>query len=290
MGSIAKNVRHGARKFILLSSCRLSCYQMKQKDAGNPLAAFIRSRRLQADPAAAGFATGRRRTPGMRREELAQLAGISVTWVTWIEQGRASSVSTPTLLGLASALKMTAAERDYLFRIAGRSDPAPPRADDGDRRVLQQLVDRIADPCYVLDRYWDAVVWNSAARRLFPAWLGARAARESRRVNLLRYVFLDPAALRQVVDWKQRSQRLVAEFRADSAALRRDPLRKSLVDELSVASASFSAAWRSEAVRGREGGERRFRRDGRIRSFEQVTLRAATHPELKVVVLLALMR
>jgi transcriptional regulator with XRE-family HTH domain len=258
---------------------------MKQPEASAPLAAFIRSRRTKADPAAAGFAPGRRRTPGLRREELAQLAGISATWVTWIEQGRVASVSAPTLLGLARALRLSAAEREYLFRIAGRPDPAPVAAGEGDRRVLQALVDRMPDPCYVLDRYWDAVAWNRAALRLFPAWLG-RAARADRRVNLLHYVFLEPAAQRQVVDWKRRSQRLVAEFRADTAALRRDPPRRLLVEQLSAMSPAFAVAWRSEAVSGREGGERRFRSAGRIRAYEQVTLRAALHPELKLVVLL----
>ena len=258
---------------------------MKQREVAGPLAAFIRSRRLQADPQAAGFAPGRRRTPGLRREELAQLAGISATWVTWIEQGRVTSVSAPTLLGLARALKLSAAEREYLYRVAGRSDPAPAVAGEADRRVLQKLVDRLPDPCYVLDRYWDAVVWNRAALKLFPAWLG-RAAMAGRRLNLLHYVFLERAAQKQVVDWKQRSQRLVAEFRADTAGLRRDALRRSLVEDLSALSAAFAAAWRSESVLGRQGGERRFRSAGRIRAFEQVTLRAALHPELKVVVLL----
>lgn len=263
---------------------------MKQRDTANPLGAFIRSRRQQADPAAAGFAVARRRTPGLRREELAQLAGISATWVTWIEQGRVASVSIPTLLGLARALKLSVAEREYLFRVAGRSDPAPPAAGEADRRMLQRLADRMPDPCYVLDRYWDAVVWNRAARRLFPAWLGARAVRGGGRVNLLHYVFLEPAAQRQVVDWKQRTQRLVAEFRADTAGLRRDPPRRGLVEELCARSAAFAAAWRSESVLAREGGERRFRQGSRIRRFEQMTLRAARHPELKVVVLLAMPR
>lgn len=260
---------------------------MKQRDVSAPLAAFIRSRREKSDPAAAGFTPGRRRTPGLRREELAQLAGISVTWVTWIEQGRVLSVSAPTLLGLARALRLSAAEREYLFRIAGRPDPAPAPgiAGEGERRALQGLVDRMPDPCYVLDRYWDAVAWNRAAMRLFPAWLGY-AARAGRRVNLLHYVFLEPAAQRQVIDWKQRSQRLVAEFRADTAALRRDPPRRLLVEHLSAVSPAFAAAWRSEAVSGREGGERRFRSASRIRTYEQLTLRAALHPELKVVVLL----
>lgn len=259
---------------------------MKQQDSGHPLAAFIRSRRQRADPASHGFTVGRRRTPGLRREELAQLAGVSVTWVTWIEQGRVTSVSVPTLLGLARALQMSAPERDYLFRIAGRADPAPPVAGAGERHVLQHLVDRMPDPGYVLDRYWDAVAWNRAAASLFPAWLGRRRTQADRRINLLHYVFLEPAAQQQVVDWKQRAQRLVAEFRADTAQLRRDPLRRALVEQLAALSEAFAAAWRSESVRGREGGERRFRQGGRIRAFEQVTLRAATHPELKVVMLL----
>jgi transcriptional regulator with XRE-family HTH domain len=261
---------------------------MKQSPSANPLAAFIRSRRQQADPHAAGFTSGRRRTPGLRREELAQLAGISATWVTWIEQGRVTSVSPPTLLGLARALKMSAAEREYLFRVAGRSDPAPPAASAGDRRVLQRLVDRVPDPCYVLDRYWNVVECNPAARTLFPSWLGSRTTRPGRRVNLLYYVFLESAAQRQVVNWKHRSRRLVAEFRADTAGLRKDALRRSMVDELSAASPAFAAAWRSEDVLGRDGGERRFRQGRRVRTFEQVTLRAANHPELKVVVLLGL--
>jgi transcriptional regulator with XRE-family HTH domain len=260
---------------------------MKQQDSTHSLGAFIRSRRLRGDPESVGFSTGRRRTPGLRREELAQLAGVSVTWVTWIEQGRVASVSAPTLLGLARALRLSAAEREYLFRIAGRADPAPPAAGSGEHLVLRRLVDRLPDPCYVLDRYWDAVVWNRAARELFPAWLGSRRTRAGERVNLLHYVFLEPAAQQQVVDWKQRSQRLVAEFRADTAGLRSDPLRKALVDFLSATSPAFAAAWRAETVRGREGGARRFRLGGRIREFEQVTLRAATHPELKVVALLA---
>lgn len=254
-------------------------------DPSHPLGAFIRSRRLQADPEAAGFTPGRRRrTAGLRREELAQLAGISVTWVTWIEQGRVTSVSTPTLLGLARALTLSAAEREYLFRVAGRSDPAPPAAGEASLRVLRRLVDRLPEPCYVLDRYWNAVAWNHPAQRLFPAWLGPRAGRPA---NLLRYVFGSDAARHQVVDWKQRSRRLVAEFRADTASLRKDPLVGALVEDLAASSVAFAAAWRSEAVLGREGGERRFRVGGRIRVFEQMTLRAASHPELKVVVLLA---
>jgi len=268
---------------------------MKQTKAIAPFGAFVRSRRLQCDPGDFDVpAGGRRRTAGLRREELAQLCGISITWLTWIEQGRAASVSAPTLLALARGLRLTRAEREYLFRLAGKSDPAPPSGAVGDLRVLRQLVDGFRDPAYVLDRYWDALVWNKAAARLFPQWLrgsakGARARvaeRAAERANLLHYVFLNPAARRQVVDWKQRSQRVVAEFRADTVTLRGDALRDAFVEELGRRSAEFAQAWRAERVLAREGGERRFRdAGGRICRFEQVTLRLARQPELKVVLL-----
>jgi transcriptional regulator with XRE-family HTH domain len=258
---------------------------MKQSDVTTPFGAFVRSRRLQCDPEDFGVTAGRRRrTTGLRREELAQLCNISVTWLTWIEQGRAASVSAPTLLALARGLRLTRAEREYLFRLAGKSDPAPPSEDIGDERVLQRLVEGFSDPAYVLDRHWDALVWNKGAARLFPGWL----TRKADRANLLHYVFLNPVARRQVVDWKERSHRVVAEFRADTATLRRDALRDALVDELAKRSAEFASAWRTERVQGREGGERRFRDSrGRICRFEQVTLRVARQPELKLVLLVS---
>jgi len=253
-----------------------------------PLGSFLRSRRLHSQPADFGFAAGaRRRTPGLRREELAQLCGISPTWVAWLEQGRTRSVSVPTLLGLARGLKLTRAERAYLFQLAARADPAPPLDQGGDRAALRQLVGCVSAPAYMLDRHWDAIAWNTAAARLFPAWLGRRAVRGAEPPNLLRYVFLDAVARRQVVDWKQRAQRLVAEFRADTVAAGTDPLRQAMIDELCAGSAEFATAWQAEQVQAREGGMRAFRGSGgRIRRYEQLTLRVARHPELKLVVLL----
>jgi transcriptional regulator with XRE-family HTH domain len=270
---------------------------MKQSDATTPFGAFVRSRRLQCDPQEFGFAPGRRRrTAGLRREELAQLCGISVTWLTWIEQGRAASVSAPTLLALARGLKLTRAEREYLFRLSGKSDPAPPSEGGGDHRLLQRLVEGFDAPAYVLDGYWDAVVWNKHASQLFPQWLKGQGGRNkvpsstgaAERANLLHYVFLTSAARRQVIDWKERSQRVVAEFRADTASLRSDALRDAFVEELAKRSPEFAAQWRAERVQAREGGERRFRdARGRICRFEQVTLRVARQPELKLVLLIS---
>ncbi len=251
---------------------------------------FLRTRRAQLRPEDFGFIAGaRRRTPGLRREEVAQLCGISPTWLTWIEQGRTRSVSVPTLIAIARGLRLSRAEREYLFGLASKADPAPPKEAAAGLELLQSLVDTVRNPAYILDRYWDALVWNRAAKQLFPAWLGrAAASRASHpKHNLLHYVFLNPAATRQVVDWDERVPRLVAEFRADTATQREDPVREALVQELLEASAAFAAAWRSEAVRSREGGLRRLRLKGRrVRSYRQITLRVAREPDLKLVVLL----
>lgn len=259
---------------------------MKQQHTA--LGSFLRARRLQSRPEDFGFAAGaRRRTPGLRREELAQLAGISPTWVAWIEQGRTRSVSMATLLALARGLHLTRAERAYLFQLVERADPAPVSDEGGEEPALRQMLDSLAAPSYVLDRCWDALAWNAAAAKLFPAWLGARARRRAGHPNLLQYVFLEPAAQRQVVDWKARAQRLVAEFRADTESWRDDPLRQSLVEELCARSAEFAAAWREERVLGREGGAREFRgSSGRVRQYTQLTLRVARRPDLKLVALL----
>jgi transcriptional regulator with XRE-family HTH domain len=250
---------------------------------------FLRARRAQLQPEDFGFASGqRRRTPGLRREEVAQLCGISPTWLTWIEQGRTRSVSVPTLIAIARGLRLSRAEREYLFGLAAKADPAPPTDALKDSPPLQSLVESVHAPAYVLDRYWDARAWNRAAAHLFPDWLGRRQPAAGAGRNLLQYVFVNPAARNQVVDWQERAPRLVAEFRADTAQLRDDPVRESLIQELNEASSDFAAAWRSQAVQSREGGERRFRlRRQPIVTFQQVTLRVAREPDLKLVVLLA---
>jgi hypothetical protein len=150
---------------------------------------------------------------------------------------------------------------------------------------LQRLVDAVRTPAYMLDRHWDAVVWNKRAAGLFRGWLGRNAAGDAPR-NLLQFVFLEPEAKRFIVDWAPRARRLVAEYRADTAAWRDDPVRQALVHDLAEASAEFAAAWRSQAVLGRDGGRREFAHPRRGRcAYEQFTLRVAQRPDLKLTVL-----
>src|SRR5690606_9910651 len=158
---------------ILLPDCQLSWYAMHQPPASKPsLGEYLRARREQLRPEDFGLPPGqRRRTPGLRREEVAQLCGISVTWLTWIEQGRTTAISVPTLAAIARGLRFSHAERHYLFQLAMRADPAPPRRAAAHPEALQPLVDAIRTPAYLLDRHWDAVAWNRAAAALLAPWL-----------------------------------------------------------------------------------------------------------------------
>lgn len=257
---------------------------MQHSRTRRQLGEFLRAQRERLRPEDFGLAAGaRRRTPGLRREEVAQLCGISPTWLTWIEQGRTTSVSVPTLAALASGLKLSRAERQYLFELASRADPATPGESGADLQQLQPLVNVIHTPAYVLDRHWDAVVWNKPAGELFAAWLGGK---QQGGRNLLRFVFADPAARKFIPNWTDRARRLVAEYRADTAAWRDNPARKALVQELADASAEFAAAWGSQRVLSRDGGRRSFAhpRKGRL-EYDQFTLRVAQRVDLKLTVL-----
>jgi transcriptional regulator with XRE-family HTH domain len=257
---------------------------------------FLRARRDRLRPQDFGFPAGRRRAPGLRREEAAQLCGISPTWYTWIEQGRTTAISVETLSAIAAGMRLSRAERAYLFELSARADPAPPRIEASDPLQLAALVRAVRSPAYVLDRHWDALAWNRPAAQLFADWLGsgarpsigsARAGGRTAERNLLRYVFLDDRAPGFIVDWGERTRRLVAEYRADTAGWGDDPVRKAFVHELCGASAAFESAWRSQQVQSREGGVRIFQHPERGRcAYEQYTLRVAQRPDLKLTILL----
>jgi len=261
------------------------------------LGEFLRARRESLRPEDLGLPQRtRRRTPGLRREEVAQLCGISPTWYTWIEQGRTVAVSPATLAALSQGLHLTQPERAYLFEIAARLDPSPPGPSPSAGEEWTGLVRAIRTPAYVLDCYWNAIEWNPAAGQLFHDWLG-KPLPARRRVppgrsgratpNLLRYVFLEPRAKTFLVDWEERALRLVGEFRSDTPGMRDDPRRAALVDELSRASREFAAGWRAQRVLARDGGRRSFRvRRGETQHFEQHILRMARRPELRMTVLL----
>jgi transcriptional regulator with XRE-family HTH domain len=256
-------------------------------DHRHQLGAFVRAQRDRLDPASLGLpSVSRRRTKGLRREEVAQLAGVSATWITWIEQGREVSVSSPALARLAAALRLDRAERAYLFELAGKRDVADAVAPaiESVPPALAEALDRMAMPAYLLDRHWNAVAWNAAAARLFTGWLDGAADR-----NLLRFVFRSAAARALIRDWPERARRVVAEFRADCGRHLDDPALAALVAELANASAAFAEIWQAHEVLAREGGERWFDHpvDGALK-FEQMSFTHADRPDLKLVLLMPL--
>ena len=252
---------------------------MLHDDQRRLLGEFVRAHRERTRPAAPGR---RRRTPGLRREELAARAGISTTWCTWIEQGRSVQASPETLGRLARALALTTAERAYLFELAGRLDPDLPEEAQGHAPAsLVASVKAVRYPAYGLDRLWNACAWNAAAARLLVGWLDADHQR-----NLLRFVFLQESARLLIPDWRERARRLLAEFRADFGHTFRDAQVKAFIDRLKAESLLFARTWEEQDVQRRHGGLRTFAhpRDGRL-LFDQHTFSLAERPDYKLVVL-----
>jgi transcriptional regulator with XRE-family HTH domain len=253
---------------------------MHEPDQRAMLGAFIRAHRERLSPPKNG---GRRRTPGLRREELADAAGLSLTWITWLEQGRDVKASLGALCRLADALHLTAAERASLFDLAGEKDPQAIQ-DDADDLLpsLAALPGLVNAPAYLLDHVWTARAWNAQAAALFGGWLDAEPCDR----NLLRYVFLSPAARTLIADWEHRARRLAAEFRADFHRRPGDAAMRALVDALCRDSAVFADYWQRQDVLLREGGERRFRHPvlGDV-VYVQTTLLAASQLDIKLVCL-----
>ncbi|WP_454616298.1 helix-turn-helix transcriptional regulator [Bradyrhizobium cenepequi] len=260
---------------------------MKARDRSTPalsLSAFLRALRERQSPADFGLAAGpRRRTPGLRREEVAQLCGLSVTWYTWIEQGRDVSVSPSALARLARGLRLSRAERNHLFELAGKRDPDRPGDSDEPPEAVLACVDAINGPAYILDRTWNARRWNAKASRLFTGWLDANGER-----NLLRYIFLRPEARSLIRDWPTRAHRVVAEFRAAVTDFADDPEIRRIVDELSVASSDFERCWATQGVLAREGGKRVFKHPTMgLMHYQQVSLSLAGWPNYRLTMLLS---
>jgi transcriptional regulator with XRE-family HTH domain len=219
------------------------------------LADFLRHRREDLKPEDVGLANGgRRRTPGLRREEVAQLAGVGTTWYTWLEQGRDVRASLDVLEALARALRFTQAERSHLIML-GRGEEAPPCKSPVERvsPTLRRLIENLGpNPAYIIGRRWDYLAWNDAAVALLGD-LGAipRAAR-----NHAWLTFTDPARREMFTDWERSARTLVAKFRADSARHLGDPAFESLIAALRRSSPEFARAWERHEV-SRSGDSRK---------------------------------
>lgn len=233
------------------------------------LSRFLKHHRGKLSPAEVGLPlNGRRRTPGLRREEVAALAGVGLTWYTWLEQGRDIGVSESFLLSLSRALRLDDAECCHLFLLA-QQRPPPPEAQDSVSvpPLVQRLMDDLSErPAYLLNLRWDVIAWNAAADRLFGF---ARRPRPDR--NLLRLVFTDPELRRRLPAWEEEAAGLLTQFRCDQAIAPESPALRAQVEELKNLSPAFRRWWDRPAgaaashgvatIRDEAGSLRRFRHE-----------------------------
>jgi transcriptional regulator with XRE-family HTH domain len=217
----------------------------------SPLGAYLKDRRAKLDPAAFGFPSTRRRTPGLRREEVAQRANVSATWYTWLEQGRGGAPSADVLDRIARALMLTQVEREHVFLLAlGRPPEVRYRAAEGITPRLQRVLDALElSPAYVKTATWDIVAWNRAATAVLVDY-GALSVEQR---NSLRLVFLSPGVRAKMPNWESDARFVVAAFRADTARTGAARNVEVLVDELRRLSPEFDAMWRDNDVRSTYG-------------------------------------
>ncbi|MFG2936038.1 helix-turn-helix transcriptional regulator [Streptomyces sp. NPDC048282] len=248
------------------------------------LADFLRRARTRLDPSDVGLAPGvRRRTPGLRREEVASLAGMSADYYTRLEQSRGPRPSRQMLTALARALRLTEDERDHLFHLTGEEPPRRETASTHVRPGLLLVLDRLHDtPALVSTDCGEILAQNALSRALS----GDVLARPPRERNLLRRYFLDPAAreLFPPEDRPARAREHVANLRAVAAARPTDPAPAALVAELLAGSEEFARLWADHEVAVRRATTKRFRHPtvGLLELDCEVLLNADTHQQLVV--------
>jgi transcriptional regulator with XRE-family HTH domain len=221
------------------------------------LGTYLKDCRARLDPASFGFSSTRRRTPGLRREEVAHRANISATWYTWLEQGRGGAPSAQVLNRIAQSLMMTEPEREHLFMLAfGHLPEVVYCAPEEVTPRLQRVLDTFRfSPALIRSATWDVLAWNSAAAAVFTDYsllpVGQR--------NILRLMFCNPGARARQEDWNSVARFIVAAFRADTARAGAAGEVLQLADELCDLSADFAALWRDNDVRIQGEGTKRLR-------------------------------
>ncbi|MER5806143.1 helix-turn-helix transcriptional regulator [Streptomyces mirabilis] len=235
--------------------------QELQTSGGSELGRFLRARRARITPAEAGLTVGvgLRRTPGLRREELATLAGISIDYYTRLERGKETRPSPSVIDSLARTLQLDEAEHDHLRTLAAaaaRTAPIPPAAPSRSVRPgVRLLLERLRpNPSYVLGRTSDLLAWNPAGLRLYP---GIEEWPVKQR-NIARYAFLHPTARELFVDWENSLRGCVARLRAVAGTDPDAPDLAPLVGELLLKSPDFARLWERYDVKGRAYGSKTY--------------------------------
>jgi transcriptional regulator with XRE-family HTH domain len=242
---------------------------------------FLRSRRERLRPEAVGLATRRRRrTPGLRREEVAELAGIGIDWYVRLEQGRSVSPSVTTINALARALRLGKVEHAHLQALTRNADRRQ-FSRESVPEAIRRLVESLNPPAYITGRRWDILAWNAAADEIFAF---SRVAEVDR--NVLLYMLTDPGARRLFgATWRDEAKRMVAQFRATHDLWARDPAFLDLLQRLRQGNHEFPTWWEAHDIRGPAAGQKLLRhpRKGVLR-LEYASFQANDDPALKLVI------
>jgi transcriptional regulator with XRE-family HTH domain len=217
------------------------------------LSEFLRACRGRLTPVKVGLPERRRRrTPGLRREDVAALAGVSVTWYTWLEQGRDIQVSADVLERVSETLRLSPTEREYLFALV-QNRPPPPRGwgDAGIMPAVRRMIDALAMPAIVMTARWDVVAWNPMVVAVFRDYEKIPPERR----NLLRILLVDDAIYqRESAPYDTMAKRVLAKFRVDYSQFSGEHEFEALIDELERESEAFRRLWNSPEVRGHSEG------------------------------------
>ncbi len=258
---------------------------MSDEQRRQDLADFLRTRRMRLSPEQVGLiSAGRRRTPGLRREEVAQLANVGVSWYTLLEQGRAIHPSREVLDSIADALHLTPDERQHLFLLADQQYRVDTHiADEQVSPALRRVLDALNPlPAYAIGRRWNFLAWNRTAEQVLlllepvPPYA----------YNAVWRMFANPVSQRLYIpQWEQVAQKMLAEFRADSAHFVDEEWFKHLIADLQRVSPEFRAWWPRHDVRGRADAQKTMQHPllGCL-LFEHTTLQVPTTPELKIMI------
>lgn len=224
---------------------------------GGRLGEYLKNRRTKLDPADFGLPGARRRTPGLRREEVAQRANISATWYTWLEQGRGGNPSADVLERIAKALVLTDVEREHLFLLGlGRPPGVRYRGGDAITPRLQRLLDALpCSPAIIRTVTWDVVAWNKAAAAVLTDYGALPPAQR----NVMRMIFCDPRVRAAQNDWETVARFVVGAFRADAARAGVGDEVAPLVEELCQSSPEFAAMWKEHDLRSHGDGIKHLR-------------------------------
>jgi len=242
---------------------------------------FLRSRRQRLRPESVGLpATRRRRTPGLRREEVAELAGIGVDWYVRLEQGRDVNPSLTTIDALARALKLGKSEHNHLRTLARHGDRrafAPEIVPEAIRRVVEGL----PHPAYVVGRRWDVLAWNKAAEEIFAFHRIPEGER-----NTLLFMLTKPGPRKLFGSaWADEARRMVAQFRKTHDLWAGDPAFAELLDRLRAGSPEFAGWWKAHDIRDVAAGIKRMAhpKKGMLR-FQYASFQCNDDPGLKLVI------